>query len=712
MVSGHRRAARSLWWRVPLALLCWLPLGLPLAAALATYAIYAQHTRGLPEVPDLDAYARAAPRSSVILAADGSVLADLPFAMGVEIGHRHWVPFAALPERLVQALLAAEDVRFFAHAGVDPRAVGRAALANYRAGRTVEGASTITQQVARNLLPDEIGRERSLRRKLREMVLARRIERRWSKPAILEIYANLVFLGAGAYGVEAAARAYFGCSIGELTLAQAALVAGMVQAPGRTNPFAAPAAARVRRDEVLERMARAGFVTPAAGDAARAEPLGLSPSPAIYGTRAPWHTERARREIEAAFPEAYARGGLVIETTALPVLAQASLAAARAGSNAVARRQKGSTPQLAAVGIDHVTGYVEILIGGRDWETSRYDRASQACRQPGSTFKPIVYAAAIEKDAITPGTPLRDAPVTEYDEDREVYWKPHNSGRAFRGIALAQDALAASLNAPAVDVMDRVGPAAAIVFAQRLGFTSTFDAVRPLVLGASCVIPLELARAFGVFAAGGRLPDAIIVTRVIDRGRVLFDRAAPEDPFLAPDRRLDRLVERLPGGAGTPVLDAPSAYLMASMLAEAARAGTGRGARAAQRPVAGKTGTTNENTDAWFVGFTGRLVTAVWLGHDDPATRLGRREDGSHAALPIWVAIVKLAEGDREPRPVPGPPPLGIVTAAVDRDSGRLARPGAGGAVLLPFRVGTVPVETQAEALGLPADLDGEARRF
>jgi penicillin-binding protein 1A len=459
-------------------------------------------------------------------------------------------------------------------------------------------------------------------------------------------------------------------------------------------------------------MARAGFVSAAAAAAATAEPLALAPAADRYGTIAPWLTERARRELESGFPEAYARGSLVVQTTAQPVLDAAATAAARAGAQALATRQKSATPEVAAVAIDHTTGYVEVLVGGLDWQRSRFDRALQACRQPGSTFKPIVYAAALEKNVITPGTPLRDAPVTEYDEDRDVYWKPNNSGHAFRGIALAQDALAASLNAPSVDVMDRVGPAAAIAFAQRLGFTSTFDAVRPLVLGASCVIPLELAGAFGVFAAGGVRVEPIVITRVVDRGVVLLDRAAPEDPFVAPDRRLDRFVARLPRGAGTRVLDAGTAYLVASMLAEAARSGTGHDARAAGRPVAGKTGTTNESSDAWFVGWTGRLVTAVWVGHDDPATKLGKREDGAHAALPIWVALVRLAESTRAARPVPGAAPPGIVTATIDRESGKLARPGAGGAIVLPFRDGTVPVETDDTGRDLPGDLDEAARRF
>jgi penicillin-binding protein 1A len=430
----------------------------------------------------------------------------------------------------------------------------------------------------------------------------------------------------------------------------------------------------------------------------------------VYGSASPWITERARQEGEKAFPDAYARGGLEIRTTALPALDAQALEAARAGSARIAARQKTPPPQVGAVVLDHHTGYVEAVIGGLDWRASRFDRALQACRQPGSAFKPLVYAAAIERDAITPGTALRDAPVTEYDEDRGVFWKPKNAGRSFRGVALAEDALAASLNAPAVDVLDRVGATAAIDFARRLGVSSALDPVRPLVLGASCVIPVELARAFAAFAAGGRPPEPVVVVRVTWRGEVLLDRTAAVDPFAAPDRRLDALVAGLP--PRPPVVDAESAYLVSHMLTAAAARGTGRDSRAVGRPVAGKTGTTNDASDAWFVGYTGRVVAAVWVGHDDPVTKLGEREDGARAALPIWVAVVRLVEGERPPRPLPGPAPPGIETAVVDRESGRLAAPGAGGALELPFRQGTAPTERSDGAAGLDQDLDRELEKF
>src|SRR5690606_17571424 len=497
-------------------------------------------------------------------------------------------------------------------------------------------------------------------RKVREALVARRLERHHSKEEILEVYLNQVFLGAGAYGVAAAARTYFDLPLARLDAAQAALIAGLAQAPGRADPRVDPAAARRRRDEVLERMQRAGFLSEEERRRAAAQPIGLSPPPLIYGTAAPWHTERSRREVEEERPDAYARGGLVIETAALPALSREAEERARAHAARLASAAPGGqgqpaaarAPQVGAVLLDHATGYVEATIGGLAWEESRFDRATQACRQPGSAFKPIVYAAALAADAITPGTPLRDAPIAEWDEALGVHWKPRNSGRAFRGVALAQDALAASLNAPAVDVLDRVGTQRVIDLARRLGIESELDDVRPLVLGASCVRPIELAGAFAALARGGRGVDPVFVVRVRRGEDALIDRASPLDPWLDPARRIDRMAARAAQRAAEPppALDRETAFLVTSRLADVVARGSAAAARALGRPAAGKTGTTNDNSDAWFVGFTGRLAAAVWIGHDDPARPLGPRQDGGRAALPLWMELVRLAEGDRAAR--------------------------------------------------------------
>ena len=422
IVHRRRDSGLTLCWKVPLALLIWSLWATPLVAVLAAWVTVRTYTADLPPVPDVAQAEALLPQTSYILASDGTVLAEIPFRDGEVVGHRVLVSAHELPETLVSALLAAEDVRFFEHRGVDARAVLRAAIANYEAGAVVEGASTITQQVVRALLPERIGYERSLRRKVREAVLAWRLERVYGKHQILQIYANQVFLGANAYGVAAAARAYFNKPLAELDLAQVAMIAGLVQAPGRADPYRDRAAARARRDQVLARMERAGLASSAEVAAAMAQPIALTSPPLAYGSLAPWHTERVRREVEATWPEAYQRGGLRIESAAEPGLSLLAEDTARAWLGRLAGGAGAAGPQVGALIWDYQSGYVEATLGGRSFAESRFDRATQACRQPGSAFKPLVYAAALAADIITPATILRDAPITVYDDARDVFW--------------------------------------------------------------------------------------------------------------------------------------------------------------------------------------------------------------------------------------------------------------------------------------------------
>lgn len=716
MIVVANRRDSGWWWRLPLFALLSLLVIAPALAAGFVIATLRGWARDLPAAPDLAAWRAAAPQTSYLLAADGTRLAELPFSDGVAVGHRTLVPLSALPAHLVAAVLAAEDVRYWHHRGVDFHAIARAALTNYRAGRVVEGASTITQQLARNLLPQEIGYQRSIKRKVREALLARAIARRWTREQVLETYLALVFLGRNAYGMAAGARAYFDRDVGALDLPQAALLAGLIQAPGRLDPVRRPDAARARRDEVLARMARAGAIDEATRARAAATPLALRLPTPRYGSQLPWYTEQVRALIAAALPDELARGGLVVDTAAAPALG------AQLQSDAVAQADRWRGSQVGALVWDHATGYVEALVGGRAWGRDRFDRVRLSCRQPGSAWKPIVYGAALEAGAITPGTALRDAPIAAYDEATDVHWKPR-SGSHFRGLVLAQDALAASLNAPSIEVLDRVGVASVLAFARSLGVTSSIASVRPMALGASCVRPIELARAYAMIARGGWPIAPRFAVRVSRGAQVLFDAAVPEDPNLDAARRFDRIAavsgmdpgERVGaggggGGGGARPLDPRTAYQLADMLAAVVSRGTASRSGLG-RPAAGKTGTTNDNTDAWFIGFTGRVLAAVWLGFDDPAEKLGKEGDGAHAALPLWVRAVRGAEGARPPRAVPGTAPDGLERVSIDRDSGLRAAPGGPG-VGLWFRRGSAPTDVAGQPTTSPTDFGRSTREF
>lgn len=662
-----------------------------------------QTARELPDVPSLSAWRDEAPLTSYIVAADGTWLHDAPFTDG-GAGRRTMVRLSDVPRVVVAAVVAAEDVRFLHHQGVDLRAVARAAWTNYRADRIVEGASTISQQLARGLLPDAIGNERSVRRKIREALLAVRLEQAWSKRELLEAYLNFVYVGNGAYGVAAGAQQYFSKALRDITVPEAALLAGVIASPSRLDPTNNPTAAQQQRDGVLTKMARAGFIDHDVFAAALATPVTIRPPRARYGTLAPWQTEHARQQAATTWPAAWARGGLTVETNVDVALADdvqrvvtAHLGQLAADARLV-ERGNGVSPEVAAIVWDHRTGYLQTVQGGANWHASQFNRALQSCRQPGSTWKPIVYAAALMTNAITAGTVLRDAPIAEYDDATGEHWKPKHSGD-YRGLVLAQQALAASLNGPAIEVYRLAGGQAVLALARRLGITTELVDGGPAALGASCVKPIELAGAFMHVARGGFGAQPLVVTRVVDRGEVLLDSAAPEDPTLDAARRWDRLAALAgaspgarAGAAEEPAIDAANAFVMTDMLRAVVTSGTGAAARAVGRPVAGKTGTTNNNTDAWFVGFSARALGAVWLGYDDPSHQLAADQDGRRAAIPLWVNIMRAAEGSRPAAPLQPYVPADVVRVVIDPTTGLRAPPGSGG-VSLSFRRGTEPTD-------------------
>ncbi|MBA3454767.1 MAG: transglycosylase domain-containing protein [Deltaproteobacteria bacterium] len=709
VVIANRREG-GWWWRGPVLSVLWLVIAAPIVVALIAASTLRTWAKDLPAVPDLASWRALAPQTSLLLAADGSHLAEQPFRDGIVVGHRTLSTLEQMPTHLVQAVLAAEDVRFFSHPGYDTQAIVRAAWIQYQGGAR-QGASTITQQLARNLLPIEIGNELTFRRKTRELLLARQIERRWSKREILSTYVDFVFLGQGAYGMVAGARAFFDREVGAIDLPQAALLAGLIQAPSRLDPFKHPTEAKNRRDEILARMFRAQLIDAATQVEAMAAPLTLRrPSPS-YGTLVPWYTEQVRAFIASALPEDHQRGGLVVETAALPALG------GELQQTALEHANRWGKAQVAAVLWDHRTGYIEALVGGRAWGPDRFDRMLLSCRQPGSAWKPLVYGAALASGAITPGTALRDAPIAEYDEVTNVHWKP-KSGNRFRGVVLAQDAIAASLNAPAIDVFDRTGVDSVIRLARRLGITSDLAEVRPMALGASCVKPLELARVFAVIARRGWAVAPRFAVRIRRGDDVLFDGAVPEDPWIDPARRFDRFAatagaepdERVSASGGQ-LIDEPTAFQLQDMLAAVVSRGTATAARSIGRPTAGKTGTTNDNTDAWFVGFSGRMTSAVWLGFDDPAHKLGREGDGRRAALPLWMRAIRSAEGTSPDVAIPGSPPAGMERVTIDRETGLLAAPGASGLAVW-FRTGTAPTEVSGRPGTSPTEFGHSTREF
>jgi penicillin-binding protein 1B len=567
---------------------------------------------------------------------------------------------ADAPFTLINAVLAAEDHRFFEHRGIDARGLFRAAWANLRAGRVTQGGSTITQQLVKNRLLDA---RRTLARKLDEAWLAALVEWRYSKPQILEAYLNEIYLGQrGALavrGVGAAARSYFGKEVHQLTLAESATLAGMLRAPNGYSPAVDPARSRARRNVILGRMHELGVISEAQREAASREPMRVQPA-TTGGQVAPYFTDHVRLELEQRLGDEIAGSAGARVFTSLDVALQ------RAAEEAVARglerleqrvprlrrAEPGARLQAALVALDPATGRIRALVGGRDYQASQFNRATRARRQPGSAFKPLVYLAALrglqgDRPAFTPASLVDDTPVTLTVDGQP--WTPRNYEDRYEGRVTVRRALEQSLNAATVRLAQAVGPAAVVDTARALGVVSPLAPVPALALGAFEVTPLELAAVYVPLAAGGLRPDSpTAVEHAWDGGGDAID-----------------LERREPAAVISPA----EAYLMTSLLEGVLTSGTGAGAGLPARgALAGKTGTTNDGRDAWFVGYSTRLVTAVWVGFDDNEPHgLG----GAQAALPIWVEFMRhAAEAYATPAfTVPG----GITHVNVDPTTGKQA---------------------------------------
>ncbi len=729
-----------------------------------------------PEIPDAAELREIRTQMPLaVYSRDGKLIA--------QIGEQRRVPVAwdEIPPLLVDAFLAAEDDRFFEHPGVDWQGLVRAAISNVSAGGVREGGGTITMQLARNTV---LTNERTLRRKLKEVFLARRLEREFSKQQILTLYLNRIFLGQRAYGVGAAAQVYFDKRPAELTLAEAALIAGLPRSPSLDNPVASVERARDRRSYVLRRMAETGKISEAERAAADAVPVEARIHGPIVELNAPYVAEMARLEMMQRFGDAALTEGYRVTTTVDSRLQATADAAARrtllaydrrhgyrgaaarldvsvmsdpkalaealheypnrgglaAGvvesvqaRSAIVRRRDGVAIELgwddlswarpalpddalgpapkmasevvapgdvvyleplpegrhrlaqvpavagALVALEPRDGAIVALVGGFDFGGSKYNRAVQAKRQPGSAFKPFVYSAALER-GFTPASLINDAPIVIEGGAGTEEWRPQNITKRFYGPTPLREALVRSRNLVSIRLLRATGIGPAMRHISAFGFgPEALPANLTLALGTGQVTPLDMARGFAVFANGGFRVTPYLIERVTESDGVDVFAAAPEVACAdCPDEP-----------AAPQAISPANAFVMTDVMTDVIQRGTATSAKSLGRSdLAGKTGTTSDRRDAWFVGFNADYVAAAWVGFDQERP-LGDNEEGGRTALPMWVGFMEEALRDRPDHRLPEPP--GVVRMWVDRSTGRPTAAGAGGAVFEAFLESHVP---------------------
>jgi penicillin-binding protein 1A len=709
-----------------------------------------------------------------------------------QIGEQRRIPvtYEQIPDVVKQAFLAAEDDRFFEHSGVDFVGVLRALLVNLVSGDRTQGASTITMQAARNMF---LSQDKTWRRKLQETFLTYRMEREFTKEQIFGLYLNVIFFGQRAYGVAAASETFFGKPLSDVTVAEAATLAGIPKAPSRYNPIVNPQIAQARRGYVLRRMRELGFIDPASEAAARAEVVEARAHAPLYDVEAPYVAEMARLEIRNRFGAPAESAGYKVYTTVDARLQTAANRALRVGLVEYDRRHgwrgavgkaevsdpldetaleaslieypsvgflvpavvvslaeksarvyvrgsgfaqidwdglswavkpdragvpdaepanagevvaagdvvhvvtdgKGKAQlaqipeaQGALVAMDPNDGAVSALVGGFDYFTNKYNRVTQARRQPGSAFKPFLYSAALEH-GFTPASIILDAPVVLEETGAEMTWRPENSSGQFYGPTRLREALVRSRNLVSIRLMRELGTPYAVDYVSRFGFAKeAIPKDLTLSLGTLQATPLELTRGFAVFANGGFRVEPYFIDRIEDPDGKIVWQSAPRvvcDPCTLP---ADRVAER--------VISPQNAWLIADMMADVVTRGTGRRAGALGRSdLAGKTGTTNDAKDTWFNGFNRSLVASVWVGFDQERS-LGEGEEGARTAVPIWVHFMReaLRQVPQQPRPMPS----GLVRLRISPDTGTLASAENPDAVLETFMVDRLPMSDEYAA--------------
>ncbi|GAB4338327.1 MAG: PBP1A family penicillin-binding protein [Calditrichia bacterium] len=625
------------------------------------YTVYL--VRGLPPLEKLENIDPAL--VTRLYSADGKMIHEL-FKF-----NRVWVPLERIPMHTRQALLSTEDRRFYEHWGIDIHRIPAVLLTNITHMGFRAGFSTITMQLSRNLY---FGFQKTLSRKFREILTAIQIERTYSKDEILEMYFNVTYFGHGIYGIQGAAKKYFNKEVSDLTIEESALLIPLLKSPAYYSPIRHPDRALKRRNIVLHNMLVVGHITQAEYDSLKQLPVKVQEFQKVSKI-APYFTEYVRQQLNVigdSLDVNVYEDGLNVYTT-LDTRVQACMDSsvrkhlpelqARVYQKLQAWKEKNEIPdsvfekkaivQNSFVALDHRTGAILAMIGGRDFEESKFNRAVQAPRQPGSAFKPFLYATALD-NGYTPVDKFLDQPVVIINPDGSR-WDPENYDQTVSGLMTLREALQRSRNLVSVRLIQEVGPANVRDFAKRMGLTTIIRPYPTLALGSSEVILLELAAAYGTFANKGVWVQPHAIERIEDRfGNVIYETH--------PTHRQ--------------VLNEATAYLMTNMLETVINQGTGGSARwkyGFRAPAAGKTGTTNDYTDAWFVGFTPVLTAGVWVGLDDPKYTLGHGETGSRAALPFWADFMKMVYDSLQIEPEPFQQPPDVVRLQVCEESGKLA---------------------------------------
>jgi penicillin-binding protein 1A len=557
----------------------------------------------LPNIKSLEEYTPI--ESSRVYSSDGKIIAEL------YIERRTFIPHYQIPDYVKKTFISVEDIRFYNHPGVDLIGISRALWHDIKAGGIVEGGSTITQQLARMLF---LKPDRSIKRKIKEAALSIQIEKQYTKDEILGIYLNQAYFGARAYGIEAAALTYFGKPARSLTIAEAALLATMPKAPSLYSPFKNPEKSKERRTMVLKQMLNHKFITTAQYEEAEKTPLPITPHFRKYD--APYFIETLRQNLEARYGSELYTSGYKIYSTIDSRMQQIAEESVKRGISSIEKRVRPGI-EAALIAIDMRTGHIKAMVGGSNFWKNQFNRATQALRQPGSAFKPFVYITAIES-GMTPDETINDSPISFKGSRPGQRWIPHNYDGKYYGSVTLKTALAKSLNCATIRLAADMGVDNIVEVAKRLGITSKLQPYLPTAIGASDVTLLDIVSAYSTFASGYRAKP-ILYERIRNRDGIVVEETKPVLEDVLSKKDVDE---------------------MKILLRAVVEEGTAYKANEIKRPVFGKTGTTNDYTDAWFIGFDDRLAVGVWVGRDNH-TPIGPRETGARAALPIWIEFMK-----------------------------------------------------------------------